>query len=304
MSLTNNAIYRVRNLAYGKYIKGNGQTPNVLGQYTLTESDDFKFTAVEVVINVDRYWKLKVGTKFWTVAESNDGALTLEDQLGLSGNAYYRQTFKLIQVSSGVFMLEALSLLNSRVQLAGPLDTEGRYIQLFPAQVNHPQEQFGFELVSSTGSVEVPIIRSPVYSHHETLYVENVEAGAGVQLYIDNQAVGPQRTNNSPGTATLELSIAAIAKGKSLKVQAFKQNESPATSAIVKVDEYVEIILVRTPAGSVTYNVEIMNAQSGNTNENTVAERFNPPKILSTGLASLAAAETYRNNNNYIKTQR
>lgn len=304
MSLTHNADYRIRNLAYAKYIRGNGESPNVLGQYTLAAGNaNFTFTAVEIYIGLDRYFKFKNGTKYWTVSATNDGALTLEDLLAVSGNAHLRQCFKLIQVSQGVFMLEVQSLPNSRVQLAGPLDLEGRYIQIFPNQVNHPSEQFAFELVGSAAVVDTPVIRKPVYSDDDKIYVENVEAGASIQLYSNDQALGPQRTNNTDGTTTLEVSISPLPKGTSLKIQAFKGGESPSTSAVVKVEEYVEIIRVRPPTGSVVYNVEIMNVESGNTNENVVAARFDPPKILVSNLASVAAAEAYMQNNNYVKTQ-
>lgn len=305
MSLTHNADYRIRNLAYAKYIRGNGENPNVLGQYTLTAGNaNFTFTAVEIYIGLDRYFKFKNGTKYWTVAATNDGALTLEDLLSVSGNAHLRQCFKLIQVSQGVFMLEVQSLANSRVQLAGPLDTEGRYIQLFPAQVNHPQEQFSFELVSSAAVVDTPVIRTPVYSDEDKIYIENVEAGATIQLYSNNQALGPQRNNSSNTNTTIEIGISPLEKGTQLKVQAFKSGETPSTSAIIKVQEYVEIIRVRPPTGDVVYNVEIMNAESGNTNENVVASRFDPPKILASNLSSVAAAEAFMQNNNYVKTQR
>lgn len=303
MTLTNNAEYRVRNLAFGKYIKGNTATTPVLGHYTYNANDAaFKFVAVAVVLLTEQYYKLKIGTKFWTVAASGDGQLTLEDELSATGNANYRQIFQLIDVSNGVVMLAPRSAPNSRVQLAGPLVEEGRYIQLFSVQVNQPQEQFAFELVSSSGVVEVPAVRQPVYSNHEKIYVENVEAGAGIQLYRNGQAYGYQRFNNSAGVATLEVDVTGLLKGDSLTADAFKTGETPSTSAITKVQEAAGIVRVRETNGTVTYNVEILEIKSGSNSETADAQRFGTPKILASGL-SLAAAESFRTNANYVKTQ-
>lgn len=304
MTLTNNAAYRVRNLAFGKYIKGSTTSPFPLGHYTYNANDaTFNFTAVGVILITEQFYKLKTAAnKFWTVPESGSGQLTLEDELSTTANAFYRQLFQLIDVSNGVVMLAPRSAPNSRVQLAGPLVEEGRYIQLFSVQVNQPQEQFAFELVSSAGTVEVPAIRQPVYSHHEKIYVENVEAGAGIQLYRNGQAYGYQRFNNSAGVATLEVDVTGLLKGDNLTADAFKTGETPSTSAVTKVQEAAGIVRVRETNGTVTYNVEILNIVSGSNSDTANAQRFGTPKVLASGL-SLAAAESFRANANYVKAQ-
>lgn len=303
-TLTNGADYKIRNLAFSKYIKGNAGSPNVLGHYTYNANDtNFEFEAVGVVLLVDTYYKLKNGSLFWTVPASGDGQLTLETELSTTANAYYRQLFQLIEVTAGVVMLAPRSAPNSRVQLAGPLVDEGRYLQLFSTQTNASNEQFAFELLSGNTVVDTPAVRQPVYSHHTSIFVENVETGATIQVYLNGQAFGPQRTNNSAGTATIEVPISGLSKGNSITVDAFKSGETPAISAQTKVEEGAMIVRVREPNGSVTFNVEIAEILSGSTAETASAQRFASPRILTSGLASAAAAESFRDNLQYVRTQ-
>lgn len=305
MTLTNGADYKVRNLAFSKYIKGSGADPDVLGHYTFNANDeDFIFTAVGAILISEQFYKFKTADdKFWTVDASNAGALTLEDELSTTANAFYRQLFKLIEISQGVVMLAPRSAINGRVQLAGPLVDEGRYIQLFSTQVNQASEQFAFELVSSDAVVDTPVIRTPIYSHHESIFVENVEAAASIQLYKSGAAYGPQRTNAGPGTATIEIAVSGLAKGEMLSVDAFKTGESPSVAETVRVQEAAAIVRVRNPNGTDTYNLEIVEIESGTTSDTAKAKRFATPKILASGLASAAAAESARTTASYVKNQ-
>lgn len=305
MNLTNNAVYKVKNLAFGKYIKGNTDATPQLGHYTYNANDAaFEFIAVETVILTTTYFKLKTpGNKFWTVPSSGSGALTLENDLGLTANAFYRQTFSLIDVSLGVVMLAPLSNPNARVQLAGPLPDEGRYIQLFGFQVNASNEQFAFELVSSTEVVDKPVIRRPVYSHHTKLYFENIENGAGIQPRLNGLAYGPQRFNGTGATATIEIDVTGLNKGDVIGCDAFKAGETSTVAATVTVEEFAGIVKVKNPDGTVTYNLEILEVLSGTTTDTAQPKRFDTPKVLQTGVTSLAAGELARNTAKYTKTK-
>lgn len=303
MNLTNNAVYKVRNMAFSKYIKGNTDSTPQLGHYTYNANDTaFEFIAVEAAVNTTIYYKLKTaGNKYWTVPASGDGPLTLESDLGLTANAFYRQTFSLVDVSQGVVMLVPLSAPNGRVQLAGPLVDEGRYIQLFGFQVNHPSEQFAFELVSSAETVDKPVIRRPVYSHHTKLYFENIENGAGIQPYINGLAFGPQRLNDTGATATIEVAVSGLTKGGVISCDAFKTGESPAVAATVTVEEAVIIVKVKAPNGTITYNLEIGEVTAGSTTDTATVKRFDTPKVIQYGISSLAAAELARTTAKYTK---
>ncbi|WP_428663539.1 hypothetical protein [Runella sp.] len=305
MNLTNNARYRVRNLAFSKYIKPNADATPQLGHYTYNANDIlFEFIAVETVLLTTTYYKLKSDSnKYWTVPNTGDGPLTLQNDLGLTDNAFFRQCFQLIEVSAGVVMLAPRSAPNARVQLAGPLPDEGRYIQLFSFQVNSSAEQFAFELVSSLEVVDKPVIRKPIYSHHTQVFVENIEAGASIQLLRDGLAFGPQRPNSTAGTITIEIPITGLAKGGNFKADAFKTGESPTVADTVTVEEAAIIVKVKEPSGTFTFNLEVGEVVSGTTTDNAQAQRFNPPKILQSGLTSLGAAEAARATAKYTKTK-
>lgn len=309
MTLTHNARYRVRNLAFSKYIKPNGDATPQLGHYTYNANDIlFEFIAVETVLLTTTYFKLKSDSnKYWTapatLPDSGGAPMTLQNDLGLTDNAFFRQCFQLIEVSAGVVMLAPRSAPNARVQLAGPLPDEGRYIQLFFKEVNQAAEQFAFELVSSLQVVDKPVIRKPIYSDDTTIYVENIEAGASIQLLRDGQAYGPQRTNNTTGTVTIEVPITGLVKGGNFKADAFKTGESPTQADPVTVEEAAIIVKVKEPNGTFSYNLEVADVVSGTTTDNAIAPRFNPPKILQTGLTSLGAAEAARTTAKYTKTK-
>lgn len=302
-TLIDNSTYRIRNLAFAKYIKPNGGLPNILGHHTLLSTDAlFNFIVEGHILVVEQYYKFRTAdNKYWTVPESGSGALTIENALPLTANAFYRQLFRLIDVSPGVVMLEPRNIPNGRVQIAGPLPDEGRYLQIF-SQVNQPQEQFAFELISSA-AVDIPTIQTPVYSDFSEIIVLGVESGATIQLYKSGQAYGPQRQNTSLTTANISMSINGLTKGEVLKVEAFKAGEASSTSPEIKVDEFVGVVKVTPPTGSATYNVEILQVISGSSSGDANAIRFNPAKILSGGLSSAAAALSYMTANNYIKTQ-
>lgn len=303
-TLINNSVYRIRNLAFAKYIKPNGGgPPNVLGHHTFLSTDTlFNFTVEGVVLITEPYWKFKTAdNKYWTVPESGTGPLTVESALTTTGNAYHRQLFRLIDVSAGVVMLEPRNIPNGRIQVAGPLPDEGRYIQIF-TQVNQPQEQFAFELISSA-AVDVPTIQTPIYTDFSEIIILGVESEATIQLYKNGQAYGPQRQNTALTTANISVSINGLVKGEPLKVEAFKAGEANSTSPEIKVEEFVGVVKVTPPTGAVTYNVEILQVISGSSSGDVNAIRFNPAKILSGGLSNAAAALSYMTTNNYIKTQ-
>lgn len=303
MNLTNNAIYRVRNLAFSKYIKGNDAATPGLGHYTYNANDSaFEFTAVEIVVLTTTYYKLKTpANKFWTVPASGEGAMTLENDLGLTANAFYRQCFSLLDVSQGVVMLAPLSSPNGRAQLAGPLPDEGRYIQLFTRQVNASNEQFAFELVSSVEQVDKPVIRRPIYTHHPKVFFENIENGAGIQPRLNGLAFGPQRINNAGGTTTIEVDVSGLQKGDVFACDAFKTGETPAVAATVTVEEAAIIVKVKAPDGAISYNLEIGEVISGSTTDTAQVKRFDTPKIITAGITSISAAELERTTKKYTK---
>lgn len=302
-TLINNLVYRIRNLAFAKHVKPNVSIATQIGQYTLNSNDaTFNFTVEGAILITEQYYKFKTAnSKYWTVPESGNGPITLEDVLPMTANAFYRQLFRLIEVTPGVVMLEPRNIPNGRVQLAGPLVDEGRYFQVF-TQVNQPQEQFAFELISSA-AVDIPVIQTPVYSDFNEIVVLGVESEATIQLYKNGQAYGPQRINLSPTTSNIVVSINGLSKGEPLKVEAFKAGEANSTSVEIKVDEFVGVIKVTPPTGAVTYNVEILQVISGSTTGDVNAVRFPTPKILASGLSSATAALSYMSSNNYIKTQ-
>lgn len=314
LQLTEGAEYRIRNAWSNKYAAPASQVSAAQIQHFTLASGDNKqiwvaeladqYTATDGRVVRSYFLKNKGTTLYWT----NPASTTYGDPCTLlakiTGGPATRQWYRFEQHAAGVYFIKPGLPSTGYIQLSGPSLTEGQYIQLFPNSVGGSSELWLVEPVASPGTILAkPVIKGPIYSDHTSIFVENIEAGAGIQLYKSGQAYSFQRTNDTAITATLEAQVTGLQKGDSFTCDTFKTGRTANRADAVVVDEFAGIVQKTDTGGAITYQIEILKVSAG-TNLNTIqAARFEPPKILFENISTLSVARTTLANAGYKKTE-
>lgn len=314
LQLTHGAEYRLKNVWSGKYAQAYSQTAGAqVVQYTLNAAEARQvwvaeladqYTNSEGVVVRSYNLKNKNSSLYWTNALSTQfgEACTLETLI--TSNQASRQWYRFQVVTGNVHFMRPSTPVSGYIQLAGPLIDEGRYLQLFPSQTGSTAEQWIVEPVTGLGTqLEQPEIQEPVYSDHTSVFVGNLEAGAGIQLYINSVAYGSQRINTGSVTGTVEVQVSPIEKGKSISADAFKTGRLGNTADAVVVQEFACVVQKNATNGTVTYNLEVLKVLSGTNRSNAVVERFDPPRIIQADIAAISSARSARDTAGYKRTE-